>query len=165
MPAAEHPSTSLIPSLGLRYRLTRPWARVVIGGWTLISLGLVSVAISSQIIGRPVWWIDDQRFATTTLAIWLIAVFTLPLGVTLWSVFSGPGVPVLSVIATLELVLLALVERHSSPGAAVVLGALAVSALLLSVASFAGLHRTVRTEVRTGVRAAGEHQLQSSDQV
>ena len=157
MPSAEHPSISLIPSLGLRYRLTRAWAKVVIGGWTLISLGLVSVAISSQIIGRPVWWIDDQRFATTTLAIWMIMVFALPLGVTLWSVFSGPCVPVISIVATIELVALAFVERHTSPGSAVVLGALAVSALLLSVASFAGLYRVVRTD--------GEITLQSSDQI
>jgi len=154
MPAFDAPPTSLIPSVGLRFRLTRAWGRVLVVGWTALSLTIVCVAASSQIIGRPVWWLDDQRFATTTLALWLIAVFALPFGIVVWSLFSGPFAPHLSLVATVELAVLALSDRHSSPGSAVVLAAISSAALLLSVASFAGLHR--RVEPGTETRDEGQ---------
>ena len=110
-------------------------------GWMALALALACVGASSQIIGRPVWWLDDQRFSTSLLAIFLILVFAVPLGVALWSMASGPFVPHVSFLGTVELAVLAITERHSSPGSAVVLGTLAVAGLLLSVASFAGLHR------------------------
>lgn len=146
MSVTEPPATSLFPGLGLRFRLTRSWGRVLVIGWTALSLSLVCVAASSQIIGRPVWWIDDQRFSTTTLALLLIAVFAVPFGVVVWSLFSGPFAPFVSIVASAEIAVLSVTDRHSSPGSAVVLAALALAALLLSVASFAGLHRVVGFE-------------------
>lgn len=137
----EPPATTLFPGLGLRFRLTRTWGWILVIGWTAIGLALVCVAASSQIIGRPVWWIDDQRFSTGVLALWLVAVFAVPLGLVVWSIFAGPFAPHLSVVAAGELAALALTDRDRSPGAAVVLAALAFAALLLSTAAFAGLHR------------------------
>lgn len=110
-------------------------------GWFGVGLGLACVAASSQIIGRPVWWLDDQRFPNQVLALFLVAVFALPMGLALWSMFYGPWVPHLSLVGAVELAVLALSERHRTPGAAVVLATLAVAALLLAIASFAGLYR------------------------
>ena len=149
MPITEPPATSLFPGLGLRFRLTRAWGRVLVAGWTALSLTLVCVAASSQIIGRPVWWIDDQRFPTTTLALLLIAVFAVPFAVVVWSMFSGPFAPLASIVASIEIAVLAVTDRHASPGSAVVLAIIAVAALLLSIASFAGMHRVMRLDNAT----------------
>jgi hypothetical protein len=106
---------------------------------------MVAVGTSSHVIGRPVFWLDDQRWTIPgTVLISLIVAIPI-VTVILTCYLHGPGVPYLSSLATLELALLALLDRNRTPGSAVVLAALAVAALLFSVASFAGMYRQLNT--------------------
>ena len=128
-----------------RYRLTPIWYRVTLSGWLATTLGLVAVGTSSHVIGRPVFWLDDQRWTIPGAVLIAIAV-AIPIFATILTCYlHGPGVPYLSSLATFELALLALLDRNRSPGSAVVLTALTVAALLFSMASFAGMYRQTKT--------------------
>ena len=128
-----------------RYRLTPIWYRVTISGWLAISLAMVAVGTSSHVIGRPVFWLDDQRW-TIVGTVLISLVVAIPIATTILMCYlHGPGVPHLSSLATFELTLLALLDRNRTPGSAVVLAALAGAALLFSIASFAGMYRQTKT--------------------
>ena len=121
--------------------LTPLWSRVVLSGWLALTLALVAVGTSSHVIGRPVFWLDDQRW-TIPGAVLITVGLAVPVAVIIYVCsINGPYIPYLSLVGTAELALLAIFDRHRSPGAAVVLGALAGAALLFSVASFSGRYR------------------------
>ncbi len=128
-----------------RYRLTPIWNRVILSGWLALTLAMVAVGTSSHAIGRPVFWLDDQRW-TIPGTVLISLVVAIPIATTILTCYlHGPGVPYLSSLATLELGLLALLDRNRTPGSAVVLAALAAAALLFSIASFAGMYRQTNT--------------------
>ena len=131
----------ILPKIGLEQRLTRVWGRTVALGWTLIAVALITVGASSQVIGRPMLWIDDQRFGAVTLTMLVAATFTPVIILVTWSLLAGPWVPFLSLLVTGELILWSALDRHNSPGGALVTIFLAIAALLLSVASFGGRYR------------------------
>lgn len=131
----------VLPKIGPEHRLTRVWGRTVALGWTLIAVALITVGASSQVIGRPMIWIDDQRFGAVALIMLVVATFAPMIILVTWSLMAGPWVPFLSLLVTGELILLAALDRHNSPGGALVTIFLAFAALLLSVASFAGRYR------------------------
>ncbi|MEI8392378.1 MAG: hypothetical protein WCG40_07745 [Actinomycetes bacterium] len=131
----------VLPKIGPEHRLTRVWGRTVALGWTLIAVALITVGASSQVIGRPMIWIDDQRFGAVALIMLVVATFAPMIILVTWSLLAGPWVPFLSLLVTGELILLAALDRHNSPGGALVTIFLAIAALLLSVASFAGRYR------------------------
>lgn len=105
-------------------------------GWVGLTLGLASVGASSQVIGRPVWWADDIRWGTVGVVATVFVVFALCTSIVVWAFLRGPFVPHASIVGGLILGVSAIVDRHSSPGGAVVTGALAASALLLGIGSF-----------------------------
>jgi hypothetical protein len=110
-----------------------------------LTLAMVAVGTSSHVIGRPVFWLDDQRW-TIPGTVLISIIVAIPIVTTILTCYlRGPGVPHLSSLATFELGLLALLDRNRTPGSAVVLAALAVAALLFSVASFAGMYRQPNT--------------------
>lgn len=131
----------VLPKIGLEQRLTRVWGRTVALGWTLIAVALITVGASSQVIGRPMIWIDDQRFGAVTLIMLVVATFAPVIALVTWSLLAGPWVPFLSLLVTGELILWAAFDRHNSPGGALVTIFLAIAALFLSVASFGGRYR------------------------
>lgn len=133
VPYREHVSTTPV-----RLRLDSGWARVVAIGWVGITLGLASVGASSQVIGRPVWWADDGRWGTVGVAAVVFLVFAASTGVVIVSFRRGPTVPHLSILGGLLLATSGVVDRHASPGGAVVTGALAASAILIGIGSFSG---------------------------
>lgn len=105
-------------------------------GWLIMALALGAVGSSSHVIGRPVFWLDDQRWGVTGTVL-MTAALALPFGaVLLFAYLEGPYVPHLASLATVEMIVLAIADRHRSPGAATVIGALAAAGLLLSVAAF-----------------------------
>ena len=59
----------------------------------------------------------------------------------LWSLFHGPHVCYVSIVPTIILVILAAIDRHDSPGSAVVTLILAVAGLCLVAGAFAGRYR------------------------
>jgi len=136
----------ILPKIGLEQRLTRVWGRTVALGWTLIAVALITVGASSQVIGRPMIWIDDQRFGAVTLTMLVAATFAPVIILVTWSLLAGPWVPFLSLLVTGELILWAALDRHNSPGSALVTIFLAIAALLLSVASFGGRYRLSKVD-------------------
>lgn len=124
-------------------RLTPGWCRTLAIGWSGVVLALVSVGVSSHIIGRPVVWLDDQRWSPAVLGILAALVSGPALFTAVWSYLKRTLIPVASLVATVVLACAAIADRHASPGAAVVEGALTCAALLLTASSLAGRYRTV----------------------
>lgn len=132
------PYRDLVSTTPVRLRLGSGWARVVAIGWIGITLGLASVGASSQVIGRPVWWADDGRWGTVGVVAVVFAVFATSTGVVFVSFRRGAVVPYVSIVAGLLLAISAVIDRHASPGGAVVTGALAASAVLIGIGAFSG---------------------------
>lgn len=107
-------------------------------GWVGLTLALASVGASSQVIGRPVWWADDLRWGTIGVIVTVFVVFALCTGVAAWSFLGGPWIPHVSLAGGILLAVNAVVDRHSSPGGAVVTAALAGAGVLLGVGSLSG---------------------------
>lgn len=132
-----------------RSRLTTGWARTVAAGWALMAICLACVGASSQIIGRPTWWADDERWSTVLMSIFVVLVFGAATAVAVWALFRRPFTPFISTIGAVLLGASALVDIDTSPGSAVVTGALAAAALLLSIGSFSGVERADTNSVST----------------
>lgn len=128
-------------AIDARRRLTPGWFRTVLIGWCGLFVALVCVGISSHIIGRPVFWLDDQRWSIPLLIAIALAISGPPIVAAIWALAHGPWMPSVSFIATSVLLFAAFVDRHSSPGAAFVTLALGVSGMLLSASSLAGRYR------------------------
>lgn len=123
------------------WTLTPGWSRTIFIGWSGLTVALVCVGVSSHIIGRPVFWLDDQRWPAALLGLLTMVVVGPMIFAALWARSKRPWVPQVSLGASLVLIVVAIIDRHDSPGAAAITGALASSALLLSVASVAGSYR------------------------
>lgn len=132
---------TFMPSAGQQHRLTPTWGRVIALGWLLNMFALICVGASSQIIGRPVIWLDDQRWGVFTLTLLVIATCFPLMATALWSLFHGPHVWLLSVVPTIVLLVLAALDRDNSPGSAVVTLLLGVAGALSIVGAFAGRYR------------------------
>lgn len=132
---------AFFPDAGQQHRLALAWGRVIALGWLLNMFALICVGASSQMIGRPVIWLDDQRWNAVTLTL-LVLVACFPLMATgLWSLFHGPHVCYISIVPTIILVMLAAVDRHNSPGSATVTLILAMAGVCLVAGAFAGRYR------------------------
>jgi len=107
-----------------------------------MAICLACVGASSQIIGRPTWWADDERWSTPIVSVFVVVVFGAATAIAVWSFFRRPFTPFVSTSGALLLGASALADADSSPGSAVVTAALATAALLLSIGSFSGLDRT-----------------------
>jgi hypothetical protein len=127
-------------------RLTPGWSRTSFLGWGSLAVALACTGISSHIIGRPVFWLDDQRWPVGVLVLLAVCVAGPALLCAFWSYLNGNWVPVASGVSTAVLAVAALLDRHASPGAAVVEGALAGAGLLITLATFAGIYRVVPQE-------------------
>ena len=131
----------LASDIGTPGRPTRGWSVVLLIGWLFMAASVILVGVSSHVIGRPVFWLDDQRWGVVGAAL-ITAILAVPFGAVLVLIYyRGPLVPQASILTTAELMVLAILDRHGSPGAAVVIGGLAVAGLLLSLATFGGRFR------------------------
>ena len=139
--ARRPPRTEILAGRAPNRRLTDGWCRTIGLGWFGIAIALACTGASSQMIGRPAWWADDQRWSTVVVAILVVAVFVVITFVCVWSFFRGPYVPELTAAAGVLLGISAAMDRNSSPGTAVVTAVLAGSALLMAVAGLSGRRR------------------------
>lgn len=109
--------------------------------WLGMVASLIAVGVSSHVIGRPVFWLDDQRWGLVGTAIITAAIF-VPFGaIVVVSSLEGPFIPFIGIVTTVELAVLAILDRHRSPGAAVVTGVLVLAGLLSTLAAFGGRYR------------------------
>jgi hypothetical protein len=125
-----------------RYLTFRPVRRMSVGWgatlgafWAFTSLGLIAVSVSSNVIGRPVWWTDDGRWSPPILGLLSALVVAPSAALSVWSFLGGRRADWLSTAIVIEFVVLAIVERHDSPGASAVLVVLAIAAALAAIAS------------------------------
>ena len=146
--ARRSPRTEILAGRFLGRRLTDGWCRTIGLGWFGIAIALACVGASSRMIGRPAWWADEQRWGQVVAAILVVGIFAAITLVCVWSFFRGPFVPELTATAGVLLGLSALVDRHSSPGTAVVTAVLAASAILLAVAALSGRRRVAQPASR-----------------
>lgn len=157
MPANERPVEErfeILPGRAPHRRTRASWCRVSAIGWLGIALGLASVGASSQMIGRPTWWADDDRWNSVVLGIFVVGVFAVVTFVVVWSAFDGPYLPSVSLAGSSFLGVVALVDRDSSPGAAVVTAALAASGVLLAFAVSSGRRQPDAASSDAASRAA-----------
>lgn len=134
-------SFTFSPQSAQHHRLTPSWGRAIALVWLLNMFALLCTGASSQIIGRPVVWLDDQRWGTLTLTLLVIATCSPLVATVMWSLFHGPRVWLVSIVPTIGLVVLAALDRHNSPGSAVVTLLLGVAGALSIVGAFAGRYR------------------------
>ena len=132
---------TLMPSSGQQHRLTPAWGRTITLGWTLNMFALICVGASSQMIGRPAIWLDDQRWNAVTLTLLVVAACFPLMATGLWSLFHGPYVCYVSIVPTITLATLAAVDRHNSPGSAAITLILAIAGVCLVAGAFAGRYR------------------------
>ena len=132
---------TFFPNAGQQHRLTPAWGRVIALGWSFNMFAFICVGASSQIIGRPVLWLDDQRWNAMSLTLFVVAACFPLMATALWSLFHGPQGCYISIIPTIILVILAAVDRHNSPGSAIVTLILAIAGVCLMAGAFAGRYR------------------------
>lgn len=109
--------------------------------WLIMVASVIAVGSSSHVIGRPVFWLDDQRWGLAGVVV-ITAAVAAPFGALLLVAYlEGPFIPYFGTLVTVELAVLAILDRHRSPGSAAVIGVLAGAGLLLSLASFGGRFR------------------------
>ena len=130
-----------------RYLMFRPVRRMSVGWgatlgafWAFTSLGLIAVSVSSNVIGRPVWWADDGRSSPLMIGLLSAIVVAPSAALSVWSFLGGRRAHWWAAVIAIEFVVLALVERHDSPGSSVVLVVLAIAAALAAVASLGARH-------------------------
>jgi hypothetical protein len=138
---SDHGPFTFSPKSAQQHRLTPAWGRTIALVWLLNMFALVCTGASSQIIGRPVIWLDDQRWGALTLTLLVIATCFPLMATALWSLFHGPHVWLVSVVPVIDLLVLAALDRHNSPGSAVVTLLLGVAGTLSIAGAFAGRYR------------------------
>jgi len=109
--------------------------------WLLSMLATAAAALSSRAIGKPAWWIgvpSDPAFP----GLWLLP-FAVPVAAIVALRRWPRRSPWIGAACSLVTGGVALGDVATSPGTAVVLGAVAAATLLASVASLAG--RPTRT--------------------
>ena len=113
-----------------RGQLTTGWRAVLVIGWVLVTIGLMTTGGGSVQLGKPAWWIANRALVPIP--------FLLPMAVLFLGVRNLRGVLPVAGLATLGLGATALLDITPSPGSAFVEGGLALAALLLTVAALAG---------------------------
>ncbi len=147
--AHRSPRTEILAGRFPGQRLTDGWCRTIGLGWFGVAIALACVGASSRMIGRPAWWADDQRWGDVLTSILVVAVFVAITFECVWSFFRGPFVPEFTAAGAVLLAISAWVDRHSSPGTAVVTAVLAASAVLLAVAALSGRRRVTQPDNRS----------------
>ena len=122
-----------------RVRLVSAWARVTVIAWIIVMAGLVATAVTGRNVGKPAWWIGTETDPAFAL-LW-IGPFVLPVITILLAFRASRLVPFAGVASALVIAGFALGDVQSSPGVALVGGVVALGALLVALATFAGLER------------------------
>jgi hypothetical protein len=122
-----------------RVRLTTAWARVTVVGWIIVMAGLVAVAVTGRNVGKPAWWIGTETDPAFFL-LW-VGPFVFPVATIALAFRSSRLVPFAGVASAFVIAGFAFGDVTASPGVALVGGVVALGALLVALATFAGLER------------------------
>jgi hypothetical protein len=122
-----------------RVRLVAAWARVTVFAWIIVMAGLIATAVTGRNVGKPAWWIGTETDPAFIL-LW-IAPFVFPVVTIVLAFRASRLVPVTGVASAIIIAAFAFGDVQSSPGVALVGGVVALGALFVALATFAGLER------------------------
>ena len=122
-----------------RVRLVTAWARATVIAWIVVMAGLIAVVVSGRNVGKPAWWVGPE--SNPTLFIVWLAPFLLPLATIVLAFRSSRLVPIVGVAAAVVIAGFAFGDVADSPGVAILEGVIALGALCIALATFAGLER------------------------
>jgi hypothetical protein len=116
--------------------LEKPWPLVIVVSWLLVTAALASAAVTSRNIGKPTWWLGTQNDPAFPL-FWVLP-FLAPIVAIFVAFVAGRWAPFAGVGAALYIGAIAILDIESTPAVALIEVIVAISALLVSIASLAG---------------------------
>lgn len=118
--------------MALPYERHIAWRGATIATWIGVVLCLVVIAISSRIIGRPIWWLGPSTNSAPWYYMLLpLILIVMPLEGAFWR--SKSTVPA-CFIGSLGLIATAIPDFSNSPGVAAAICVVGFAALLQSIA-------------------------------
>ena len=113
-----------------------PWKFVGVASWLLVTAGLTCAAIASRSVGKSTWWLGPESHPTFAL-FWALP-FLMPV-VSIIAIIRLPRIAgYIGIGCALVLAGVAIGDIAGTPGIAIVEGIIAVAALFIAVATFAG---------------------------
>lgn len=116
--------------------LTNTWRRVAVVSWLLVLFALLAVAVTSRNIGKPTWWLGPQSNPSFVL-LWVLP-FLAPIVSIFAAIKYGNIASFVGLCAALFLGVIGVADMRGTPGVAVIECVVALSAALISIATFAG---------------------------
>ena len=116
--------------------LDKPWGAVVVISWVLITAALAAAAVTGRNIGKPTWWLGTESDPAWPV-LWVVP-FLAPIVVIVCTITAGRWAPFAGMGASLFLGAVALLDLENTPAVALIEVVIAIAALLVSFASFAG---------------------------
>lgn len=119
--------------------LTERWATLFGTGWLLVAICLVAVWVSSRTTGLSTWWLGPESQPRSVIV--NLAPYLAPVALALGAYWRTRWLPWLGLLGALAVGATALGDAGRVKGYALVEAAAALSGLLTSLASFAGMYR------------------------
>lgn len=125
------------PVLPTTRRISPGWARVGLVTWIAVLLSNIAVGVTSRTVGKPPWWlgpsVDPAPIVFVALPLLLVAT---PL---IFFYRSSVHAPRIAMGCACAMSVVALADLGETPGVAVVEIAIALAALMGSIATNAGV--------------------------
>ena len=116
-----------------------PWKLVGVSSWLLVTATLTCAAIASRSVGKSTWWLGPESNPTFPL-LWALP-FLMPV-ISIIAIIRLPRIAgYVGIGCSLVLAGVAIGDITGTPGIAIIEGIVAVSALFISIAMFAGRSR------------------------
>ena len=120
-------------------RLSSTWAKVTVVSWIVVIAALIAAIVTGRNVGKPAWWVGPES-DPMLFVVWLVP-FVLPAATIALAFRASRFVPICGVVAAFVIAGFAAGDVTSSPGVALLEGIVALSALFVALATFAGLER------------------------
>lgn len=124
-------------------QLTNGWRGVFMVGWGCVVLAMAAVWRSARTLGLSTWWLGAS--STPQFLLVQLLPFLPAIGLVVLAARNTTFLPYLGVVGALALAAIATGDINRFSGLAVAEFTIAAAALLVSVASFAGLLRAAHT--------------------
>ncbi len=109
-----------------------PWRGITIATWIAVICCVIAIAVSSRMVGRPMWWLGAPNNDVPTFYIVVpAAIMIAPLEGAFWRSRSAVST---SVVCSLALIAIAIPDLATSPGVAIALCVVGFAALMQSIA-------------------------------
>lgn len=113
------------------------WARVGLATWVGVTVGMIATAVTSRTVSKPPWWLGAST-NSAPLYFTLVPVITCLLPIVVIALRRRTS-PLIGCVCAIALGVSAALDASQTPGIAVIQAALALAALIGSVALWAGI--------------------------